>query len=505
LSTQPPAGPASESRASREFDSLWPLAGGRPAQLGVAVSAALFIGILAASGNSSVALVGVLAAIWMALAGQYLRGSLIGLLLLVVLDGVPFLSTASINEHLLVPVEDLAVFALVVVLLWINLERPPNPARARTRLVAAAWSALFVSAWLLELGRTLVNTDVPLLDAFLIGRDFLYFALLLPLMIGGVVRRADIVGVAAVLGAGAFIFALGQFLIQLGIGATDLIHPAQVSSFAGLPRLYSSMNDLISLLAVLSVGLTVLGESARNRRVGAAGTLVFGTAFLLSFTRASYLGLAGALLLVSIVWSIRESSSAARLRRTMATLNAVATITLGGAFALQPSFFQSGPVGAVSSRVTSVFATQTAATQFDTSQAQTATVALRLDVGDRMLQVLGNDWFFGLGFLHPNDVYEADLPDGTIRNTNLGVFNILMTMGIVGLALLYAPVAVITYRLAASGGTAGIPEWLKYGAAIWLVMTLISSISLVTLFSTSGLILTALLLAVVVAPEPAVP
>jgi hypothetical protein len=81
--------------------------------------------------------------------------------------------------------------------------------------------------------------------------------------------------------------------------------------------------------------------------------------------------------------------------------------------------------------------------------------------------------------------------------------NALMTMGAVGTALLYfAPVAILLavlrrwYSFTDRDQRSNV-EWFFFGATMWLILVLLTSISLVTLFSVSGLALSATVLACV--------
>jgi hypothetical protein len=147
-----------------------------------------------------------------------------------------------------------------------------------------------------------------------------------------------------------------------------------------------------------------------------------------------------------------------------------------------------GAVGAVVNRATS---------SLSDVQTRGANVGYRLDVADRMAQVLGSEWPIGLGFWHPTYKYVPDLPDGSIRNSDLGVSNSLMTMGVIGTILLYLPllyaiVALQRARTRRKGSSAD--GWLIYGIAAWLLIAVAASATLSTLFTVNGLVLAAFVL-----------
>jgi hypothetical protein len=156
---------------------------------------------------------------------------------------------------------------------------------------------------------------------------------------------------------------------------------------------------------------------------------------------------------------------------------------------------------------TSVSGARTGATRLSSTLTEfeqgTGNIGYRSHLDHQMLDVLGSRWVGGLGFLDPDSHPVAGLPAGSIRNTDLGVMNSLMTMGAVGTGLLYfAPVAILLavlrrWYLFTDRDQRTNVEWLFFGATMWLILVLLTSISLVTLFSVSGLALSATVLACV--------
>ena len=93
-------------------------------------------------------------------------------------------------------------------------------------------------------------------------------------------------------------------------------------------------------------------------------------------------------------------------------------------------------------------------------------------------------------FLNPKQYYVPELPNGSIRDSDTGVMNVVMTMGVVGAVLLYAPFlaalfVVIRERFRRRGPASG--GWIAFGSAVWLIMVLASSATLVIMFSAPGL------------------
>ena len=127
------------------------------------------------------------------------------------------------------------------------------------------------------------------------------------------------------------------------------------------------------------------------------------------------------------------------------------------------------------------------------------TVATRVNVGREMLRLLGPSWPIGLGFIHPAAHPYPTLPQGSIRDSDLGVLNALMLMGAVGAVLIYMPLLLVLRGLARApraGADEQGDEWLRLGSAIWIIGTIASSLTLVDLFSFGGLQLSACILAI---------
>jgi hypothetical protein len=127
------------------------------------------------------------------------------------------------------------------------------------------------------------------------------------------------------------------------------------------------------------------------------------------------------------------------------------------------------------------------------------TFGYRTNLDAKMLHILGPQWPIGLGFLDPSVHYVAGLPEGAIRNSDIGVFNALMTMGVIGAFFIYAPLLygfVELLRAAGSWRRLGLPErrWVAYGGTAWIAWALVGSWNLVVLFSVAGLVVTALVL-----------
>jgi hypothetical protein len=78
----------------------------------------------------------------------------------------------------------------------------------------------------------------------------------------------------------------------------------------------------------------------------------------------------------------------------------------------------------------------------------------------------------------------------------------VMTIGVVGALLIYLPLvaSLVHCMRRSSRAIRDRFSWMNYGAQIWILAALGSSITLVSLFSPSGLVLTAVILAVLSQP-----
>jgi hypothetical protein len=249
------------------------------------------------------------------------------------------------------------------------------------------------------------------------------------------------------------------------------------------------MGDAVAPIIAFGLGLALMPPKKRfSRTAGIVLFIVGSIAMLYSLTRALYLGAAFALLVTVIVWLLGGGSRNAARRAIALFCTGLLVIVVIISYRSLTS-----PVsGAASMRVSSVVT--------DLRQ-RNGTVEYRYQLDQKMLDVLGSRWIAGLGFLHPESHPVTGLPDGSIRNTDVGVMNSVMTMGVVGTALLYfAPVAILLailrrWRALTDRDRARNVEWFFFGATMWLVLVLVTSITLVTLFSVSGLAMSAMVLA----------
>lgn len=397
------------------------------------------------------------------------EGVLAALLVLLLLDGLPLVSmNQSSREAGANTVAD-GIFLLLVALLATNgLRRGRGLQKDAITIAAFVWGGAYLGWWTFKV--VAQSPGVPLLSAVSFGRDFMYFALLLPLALNSLRRRVHLVGFAATLGAGAGLYALGLIGQQLVHAELSwLVHAEKTGTFEGIPRVYAPMNDLLIAAFPLAFAASLLGPQ-KARKWCALLAFLTGVGNLLTFTRAVYVSEILAVIVISALWAARSR----RVRRVLAILASAGCLIVIFGASSPAAGNSTSPVQAVLSRV------ELAVTN---AEEQNGTVAVRIRQTDRELQVLGSHWLGGLGFLSPAYHYFWGLREGSIRDDDLGSLNIIMTMGLIGLLLAYLPALLgLAYLVKRRHGFA------EYGGAIYLLAALIGSVTLGTLSSVSGLL-----------------
>ena len=291
----------------------------------LAINVALLSGWLVTRGGASTALVvGAVAVATLAVVAKWNPGVSVGLLVLAVMNGIPGI---NLEPHSLAgyQVSDVAVIALAGGLAVRVHARGASagPWVRRLSILAAALGAW----WLFVLLRTTFFDGVPLLKAGLFGRDFLYFAILLPLVAGALLGRREIVGCLGTLFAGALLFSIGQLATSaLGVSSNGwagvFVHASSLNGAesAGIQRVYSIMGDSLGLAVAFGLGLALIPPRKRfARRLGILLFVVAGIATLYLFTRALYIGIAVSLVGTMIFWRLggRSRNAAPRVVGTL--------------------------------------------------------------------------------------------------------------------------------------------------------------------------------------------
>jgi hypothetical protein len=412
-------------------------------------------------------------------------------MVLVVMNGVPVvdLSSRVVGSF---GIQDCAVLALAACLYWYRGEIVGDRQRRVARIVAI-WSACFVAWWAITFARSVLLDGIPIRYAASYGRDFLYFAVLLPLAVRTQMPLRSVRHGAWLLMAGVVAFAVGQIGSSLsGHELSWLVHSVYSNETSGQLRLYSPLGALVSTSLIFLTAWLLVGGASRRRVPAVALVTLLAVAVALQLTRSNYAAIVVALVTGVAVHSIRGGAfTAVVVRVAMAVLVVtVAVIALGAA-----NVGNSG-IGGVAGRVA-----ERAESGVSAVSNSSGTFGYRTNLDGKMLHVLGSQWPVGLGFLDPTVHYVAGLPEGAIRNSDVGVFNALMTMGVIGALLIYAPLLygfVALLRAASTWRRLGLPErrWIAYGGAAWIAWALVGSWNLGVLFSVTGLVITALVLGV---------
>jgi hypothetical protein len=446
-----------------------------------------------ATGHSKVLFIAVAAAGLCVLALTQ-RGAFIGIFVLAAMNGLPYFDTSPFVTSK-VTIADVAIFALLLVAgAWIlspgQDHRPSRSGRALSRA-----GVLLLLWWVWTLARTVVDHGGSFSRAAGFGRDFAFFALLLIVLPYVRLKSRDIGALLGVLTAGVCLFAVGQIMTGTGLGQPGTLihlHFTFSESGSGVTRVYADMTDLVTAGVAVSVAASLAARQLRVRLIAIPVALLLTTSTVVQETRARWIGLVVGIVLVSLWLIINDDARVTAIlrRRSVIVIGALVFGALVVVLAA-PGVVSSGTIG---HRLSSVF------TELESGG---GTVAIRESVTKTMTAYLGEKWPAGLGFISPSAHYFFGLPLGSIRDSDLGVLNAVMTMGVVGAALIYFPVVLMLINcLRRSSAPLTIEySWLRYGGAIWIVATLVSSVTLVTLFSPSGLVLSAVFLTVLSHPS----
>jgi hypothetical protein len=418
------------------------------------------------------------------------RGAFIGIFLLAAMNGIPVINTARyVSGHF--TAQDLVICTLLVTaVVWILMESTPYRLSRAGHMIV--WAATLLLLWcLFTVVRTIVAEHTSIIAAVAFARDYLYFGLLLLVLPRVPLTGRDIGVLLGTLTVGVCFFAAVQTSVALGFGKPgSLIHVGHTLHQDGLTRVYSEMTDLVTAGLALSLAASLAAPQRILRNAARPVALLLTVSVVVQLTRARWIGLIAAFVLVS-VWLMLYSDNqaiSAILRKRMVIMVGAACVIGGAVLLAVPGIFSGGPF---IERLISLF------TDIESGG---GTVAVRAAVTKTMKSYLGGEWLGGLGFVSPSIHYFRGLPSGSIEDPDLGVLNAIMPMGVIGAALIYLiPVLILCQCLRRFAGPSEY-AWLRYGGAMWIVASLVSSVTLVTLFSTSGLALAAVLLSLLAHP-----
>ncbi|HTX30136.1 MAG TPA: hypothetical protein VMD09_02060 [Solirubrobacteraceae bacterium] len=425
-------------------------------------------------------------------------GVLVGLLLLGGVDALPGPNLEKAHIAFTITAQDLVVFLLVATLVWYNGRDRFRGVTARGWPRAAVWwSALFLALWLVTVIRTVLTSPVPFIHAMFIARDFAYFALLLPLLVGPLRRASDRTALLATCAIGGVVASLAQIAAAVsGSGLTLLVHPVNTLTYSSIVRIYTGAAVLPVAMLPLGMGLALLGASRRARAAGLLLSVVGAAAIAVSLTRAEYVGEVAGLGLAFALWlAVGDTQARVGRRRAIRGLAGVGVI-VALLVLYKPPVAANNAVSGVTARITSTV------TDLANPTTQGNTLEIRAGEEQDLEYVLRGNWLFGLGFLDPTYDYIPYVPLGSIRNSDTGYFNTLMTIGVFGtvlycLPLLAVPLGMVRRRLLER--RRAVEGWIGFGVAAWSIAVLISSQDLVMLFSPTGVVSVSAVLALGIA------
>ena len=456
------------------------------ALLGIA-ALAVVLGAALAYGNPTPLLVVALLIIF-AIGWQHVAYAVPAALLVLALNGVPFLNLETFAVPGSFQPEDITIIGLILIAagrLAFGEQRPVN----RFQRFLWIWSPIFLVVWLAATIRG-IDAGASPLKASLFGRDFLYFAILAPLAGYLFSGSRDLRRFCVIVGAWTGLFAAFLVLANLGVVNASLVNASLTSQVGLVTRIYTPMIDLVVVVFAVSLAYALI-ETGRGRNWALLLALLTGFASALSLTRALYFGLLVGIAIGVCVWALRGSESGQRLRRRLATT--MGTLAVLGVLSLVafPGLTKSGPVSVFGERIQSGVSALTTGRTATTAN----TVTYRVKLSEAMLRYLGDRWPLGVGFVPPSVHYVPSLPSGTIRNPDVGLLNGVMTIGVLGTILLYAPVVfLLTILFARSAEPSARWQHLWLGLMIWGATVLASSVTLGVLFSRTGLVLTSVVL-----------
>jgi hypothetical protein len=306
--------------------------------------------------------------------------------------------------------------------------------------------------------------------------------ILTPLLAAGMQRRDTRSAFFVAAGAWSLVISGASILgsIHQSSFTLQLLHVTTVKQTGTLNRLYVHAEDLLVVALMFAIPF-LLGATRKGQRWFAALVAIFAVVAVgLLQTRASYYGCIGGALVAALVYMSRGDSRVA-IKRLLAVFATLAVV-IGGIFLFasgssivrginQVTYRAASAIGAVSSTNT-----------------VTSTVAERNYELHLLEQRLGGQYVLGLGFISPRDQPDINLPLNSIYNSDVGVFNVVIMMGVVGAVLYYLSLVVTAVMLVVkSRAVSGERRLYAQGALGACVLTMITSVTLVSFFAVTGI------------------
>jgi hypothetical protein len=414
---------------------------------------------------------------------RYRSGALIAVALLAAVDGLP---GPDLTKHIVrdgIYAQDFALYLLMGLLaweiykyrLWTFFSHGLGRAMLMFALLNLAW-------WVFTLYRTSWDFGISVNHAGNFGRAFLYIALLTPLFAAGLQRRETRTAMFLVAGAWSVVIAATSIAgaVHQSSFTIQMLHVTTVRQTGTLTRLYVHAEDLLVAALMFSIAFLLGSPNKAIRRFsGVVATFALVAIGVLQ-TRASYVGCIGGALFASIVY-MSSGDSRSALRRLIVVL-ATLGVAIGGIFLFAPGSRTARAINEVTYRGASGIGAASSQNQ------ATSTVAVREAELKLLEQRLGDHWGLGLGFIDPRDQPDINLPFLSIENSDVGLFNVVITMGVVGAVLYYLAIVTVTVLLTLKSRVLrGERRLYAQGALGACVLTLITSLTLMSFFGPTGI------------------
>ncbi len=459
---------------------------GVPTEVALTGAAMGVVAVLAATAVGGALLdVAVLAAIAFAISAvpqRYRSGALIAVATIAAVNGLP---GPDLTRHIVTNgfyEQDFAVLLLIVLLAWeIYTYRLWGFFSSGLGRALLLFALLNLAWWMFTLYRTSWIFGIHVNHAANFGRSFLYMIILTPLFAAGMQRRQTRSAMFVVAGAWSLVISSASVIdaVHQSSFATNLLHVIKVRQTGSLTRLYIDAEDLLLVTLVFSVAFLFGAAGRRQRRFAGLVAAFAAVAIGVLQTRAAYIGCIGGILVSALVY-LSGGGSRAQLKR-LAAVFVTLGLVIGGIFVIAPGSGVTGAINEVTSRAVSGIGAAGSQNQ------ATSTVAVREAELRLLEQRLGNHWGLGLGFIDQRDYWDINLPYGSIENSDVGLFNVVMMEGIVGLVLYFAALVATTIMLVVrSRVLRGERRLYAQGALGACVMTLITSLTLMSFFGVTG-------------------
>lgn len=414
---------------------------------------------------------------------DYRPGIMIAIATIAAVDGLPGPDLTSHIFKFGFYYQDIAVFLLVGLLVWeIHTARLWGFYSYGIGRALLFFALLTTGWWFFTLYRTTSVPGIAVNHAANFGRQFMYAAVLTPLFAGAMQRPQTrkvifvVIGAWSIVLSGAIIFGA----LHPGSLTSTLLHVSKVrQSGTAVTRLYVPAADLITVVLMFGWAFLLTARAKRERQFAAVVTLFALVAVAMLETRALYFGCAGGMIVAAAAY-LRLRDWRTVVRRLGIAVVACAVVILG-LYAIAPQVQVTHALGQIATRAASSVGAAGSSNQV------TSTVAVREFELQLLEQRLGGSYMLGLGFIDPRDQFDPNLPFGTIENSDVGLFNVVMTMGVVGTVLYYLSLIVTTVMLIVR--SRAIPDEERGYAAGALgacALTLITSLTLVSFFGLTG-------------------